>query len=129
MGTPQSRKRKRRPSGRPAPKKRPVLAMLIFLCLAVGLGYFLAQISGTAEQTQPAPVKVKPKKLTVKEPLPEKPQEVWQYPQDLKEKEVIVEIPKTTRLRYSLSNAMWLITPAGAGRINESNHRLSRTEC
>lgn len=98
---PKKKKAAKRP---PAPKKRPVLAMLIFLCLAVGLGYFLAQISGTAEQTQPAPVKVKPKKLTVKDPLPEKPKEVWQYPQDLKEKEVIVEIPKQqdSDIRYQM---------------------------
>ncbi|QFI39650.1 hypothetical protein FR932_18470 [Moritella marina ATCC 15381] len=88
----------------PAKKKRPVLAILMFLLLAIGLGYFLAQVSGTAEETQPEPVKKEqPKKLTVK-PLPEKPKEVWQYPQDLQDKEVIVEIPpqQDTGIRYQM---------------------------
>ncbi|NQZ94682.1 MAG: SPOR domain-containing protein [Moritella sp.] len=88
----------------PAKKKRPVLAILLFLMLAIGLGYFLAQVSGTAEKAQPAPITKTPaKKLTVK-PLPEKPKEEWQYPQDLQEKEVIVEIPpqQDTGIRYQM---------------------------
>lgn len=89
----------------PVKKKKPIVAIVAFFSLAIGLGYLLAQVSGTAEKTpQPLPVQVKPKKLQVKENLPEKPKEVWQYPQDLQKKEVIVEVPKkqVSTIRYQM---------------------------
>ncbi|MCJ8352123.1 SPOR domain-containing protein [Moritella sp.] len=99
---PKPRKKRGAKKAPPAKKKRPVLAILLFLMLAIGLGYFLAQVSGTAEEAEPVK-KTPPKKLTVK-PLPEKPKEQWQYPQDLQEKEVIVEIPpqQDTGIRYQM---------------------------
>jgi len=101
---PKPRKKRGAKQAPPTKNKRPVWAILLFLLLAIGLGYFLAQISGTAEQTPPEPVKqAQPKKLTIKA-LPEKPKEKWQYPQDLQEKEVIVDIPpqQDTGIRYQM---------------------------
>lgn len=96
---------KRGAKAAPTTKKKPIVAIILFISLAIGLGYLLAQVSGTAEDTpQPVPVKVKPKKLQVIDNLPEKPKEVWQYPQDLQDKEVIVEIPEkqNSDIRYQM---------------------------
>ena len=99
-------KPKKRPVAKrpPATKNKPTLAIIIFIMLAIGFGYIIAQVSGTAEPSQLISVPVKVKKLQVKDPLPEKPQEVWQYPQDLQEKEVIVDIPKQqdSGIRYKM---------------------------
>lgn len=88
----------------PPKRGRLVLAILLFVGLAGGGGYFLSQVSGTADDSVRTPAPVKPKKLKPKESLPEKPTEVWQYPEDLQKKEVIVEIPEQVEsdVRYQM---------------------------
>lgn len=100
-------RKKQNTKRQPEKKKKPIMAIILFIGLAVGLGYVLDKVSGSADSTAPAEqkqapiVKLKPKD---KDPLPEKPKEVWQYPQDLQEKEVFVEIPeqKKSTVRYQM---------------------------
>ncbi|GAA5215286.1 SPOR domain-containing protein [Corallincola platygyrae] len=95
---------KGRASKKPTPpaKKPPYLAMLIAAALISAFGYLLMQLDGSAER-QPAEVvaepkpKPQPKPVTRPkqndDPLPPKPQEDWQYIDELENKEVVVDLP------------------------------------
>ena len=90
--------------GRPAPRRHPQHAepprskrhLWVGLVLALGaigaFGYFLYTINGAAEKAPKATTASKPATKTAS--LPPKPVPKWQYEKDLKEKEVVVDVPE-----------------------------------
>jgi|SRR5690554_1127939 len=95
---------RKRPAKRTPPNKKarkpskPAVSwwvVLLALVLVSGFVWFLVSISGKSEQLQPQAVDV-PKEQPQQqfEPLPEKPDEPWDYPDVLENQEVIVEVPE-----------------------------------
>lgn len=88
--------RKRGPS-KAAPKaKFPVVASIVAALALGGFGYFLYNISGSAEDvevSQPTKTKSNSQKASKEKPLPDMPKEKWDYIQELENKEVEVEVP------------------------------------
>ena len=94
-----------------APKRSfPYLATFIVLTLIIGFGYFLWSINGSSDtsaitkpvqqpkqKTTQAVAADAPKKTIKKDPnaLPPKPQEEWTYLEELENKQVEVDVPKT----------------------------------
>lgn len=82
-----------------APKRFPILLLLITLTGLGGFGYLLWILSSSDEPT-PAPVVVEqPKKKPVKkdpDALPPVPKEEWTYLEELENKKVEVDIPDTS---------------------------------
>ncbi|MPY25867.1 SPOR domain-containing protein [Shewanella sp. YLB-07] len=91
----------RRKSQAPAPRRFPLVLLLVTLGLITGFGYFLWTINNSAEELdeKKAPVVEQTDiKLTQKKDpkaLPPKPEEKWTYQQELVNKQVEVDIPET----------------------------------
>ncbi|RTR31256.1 SPOR domain-containing protein [Shewanella atlantica] len=88
----------RRGKQAPAPRRFPVLLLLITVSLLGGFGYFLWSINDSAETTAPVVVEQPKKTVVKKDPnaLPPKPKEEWTYQQELENKKVEVDIPEKT---------------------------------
>ncbi|EDQ00281.1 SPOR domain-containing protein [Shewanella benthica] len=92
----------RRKSQAPAPRRFPLVLLLVTLGLVSGFGYFLWTINNSAEQldkTAESVVEqtvVKPTQKQVPKALPPKPKERWAYQQELLNKQVEVDIPEVT---------------------------------
>ncbi|MCG9730312.1 SPOR domain-containing protein [Shewanella sp. Isolate13] len=82
-----------------APKRFPILLLLITLTGLGGFGYLLWTLS-SSDEPAPAPVVVEqPKKKPVKkdpDALPPVPKEEWTYLEELENKKVEVDIPDTS---------------------------------
>ncbi|NRA54331.1 MAG: SPOR domain-containing protein [Gammaproteobacteria bacterium] len=81
----------------PAPASRTGLwVMLVLVLLAIaGFSYFLFAIGGKADQVQaPVAPTANPKPSPKPAALPQAPQQKWQYIERLKDKEVVVDVPK-----------------------------------
>lgn len=83
-------------SGQSEPPGPRLLIMLCAVIIAVaGFSYFLFYIDGKAEQSPQAVVqKVKNKNPDSSDDLPKVPAKKWQYIDELKDKEVIVDVPE-----------------------------------
>jgi len=81
-----------------APRRFPVLLLLITVSLLGGFGYFLWSINDSAETTRPAVVEQPKKTVVKKDPsaLPPQPKEEWTYQRELENKQVEVDIPEQT---------------------------------
>lgn len=91
--------RKRAPAKGSAPRRFPLLLLLITIAGLAGFGYLLWAISDSAEDAKPAVVEDKPKKSVVKkdpDALPPAPKEEWTYLEELKNKQVEVDLPDTS---------------------------------
>ncbi|AQS40436.1 sporulation related protein [Shewanella psychrophila] len=92
----------RRKSQAPAPRRFPLVLLLVTLALLAGFGYFLWSINNSAEDLdeKEGPVveqaDVKPTKKKDPKALPPKPKEKWTYQQELENKEVEVDVPEVT---------------------------------
>ncbi|WP_111980351.1 SPOR domain-containing protein [Algibacillus agarilyticus] len=79
---------------KPEPKKssaKLIFVLILTVALVGGFAYLLWSINGAA----PEPVEsIKTEKPKVQKPLPKKPVEQWQYIEELKEKEVKVDVPE-----------------------------------
>lgn len=76
-------------------KPVPWLVVAVAVALVAGLGWFLTSINGASEQgsTTPPPAAVIAPTDNVNG-LPEKPEERWQYIEELENKEVEVDVPE-----------------------------------
>ncbi|ACA88680.1 SPOR domain-containing protein [Shewanella woodyi] len=91
----------RRKGKAPAPRRFPLLLLLVTLSLLGGFGYFLWSINNSADTPQ-AVVVEQPKKTVVKKDpndLPPKPKEEWTYQQALENKKVEVDIPDAEKAK------------------------------
>ena len=92
----------RRKSQAPAPRRFPLVLLLVTLGLISGFGYFLWTINNSAEELdeKEAPVveqtAAKPTQKQDPKALPPKPKEEWTYQQELLNKQVEVDIPEVT---------------------------------
>lgn len=83
----------------PAPRRLPVLPMILLLLVAGALGYLIHIIKGAADSRQAAgPVAAQSgapaaSKAPVN-PIDQKPVEKWTYIQQLENKEVVVQVPE-----------------------------------
>ena len=95
----------RRKSQAPAPRRFPLLLLLVTISLVGGFCYFLWSINDSStDDTEPAAVVDKPKKPVVKKDpnaLPPKPKEQWTYQQELENKQVEVDIPDAEKAKPS----------------------------
>lgn len=92
------------PSPAPVPvaKPLPFIAMAIALVVLGGFGYFLWSIKGAADNTAPPPpainaqkpAKAKSAQAEQESQIPPPPEEKWTYMNELKNKEVEVEVAK-----------------------------------
>jgi cell division protein FtsN len=79
----------------PANQTKLWVMLAVVLAAITGFSYFLFYIDGKAEQVQPpATVKAKKKVVTQPEALPQAPKKKWQYIDELKDREVIVDVPE-----------------------------------
>ncbi|OZB06877.1 MAG: cell division protein FtsN [Idiomarina sp. 34-48-12] len=97
---------RKRPAKRPPPKakkkaaKKPAVSWWVVLLAIVLVGGFvwaLVSISGKSEQApqQQVPIDVpETQSQPVAEPIPDKPEERWQYIEELENQEVIVDVPE-----------------------------------
>ena len=97
---------RKRPPKRTPPKKqskktaKPAVSwwvVLLAVALVAGFVWFLVTISGKSNQTDPAPVVTDvPEKQLQQEikPIPDMPEERYQYPDVLENQEVIVDVPE-----------------------------------
>lgn len=89
----------------PAPKRFPLVLLLITLTLLGGFGYFLWSINNSAESTESteAPVieqaqeQVKPKPKKDPNALPPVPTEKWTYQEALQNKQVEIDLPEEVK--------------------------------
>jgi cell division protein FtsN len=84
---------------KPAPVKKPVpwLVVLIAVALVGGFVWMLKSIAGkgdsAAQQRQVAP-EISATAQPPAEPLPQRPEERWEYIEELENREVIVDVPE-----------------------------------
>ncbi len=95
-GQTKSTRRKRQA---PAPRRFPLILLLVTIAVVGGFGYFLWSINNSAEPsvTTDAPVTEKAVKPAIKKDpkaLPPKPKEEWTYQQELENKKVEVDVPE-----------------------------------
>jgi cell division protein FtsN len=94
----------RRKSQTPAPRRFPLLLLLVTAGLVGGFGYFLWSINNSSSgDTEPVVVEQPKKPVVKKDPnaLPPKPKELWTYQQELENKQVEVDIPDADKAKPS----------------------------
>ena len=86
----------------PAPRRLPILPVLLLVMVAGALGYLIHIIKGAADQRPVTPAAVVSTKKTSTpgqkpapvNPIDQKPVEKWTYIQQLENKEVVVKLPE-----------------------------------
>ncbi|NRD72463.1 SPOR domain-containing protein [Shewanella sp. VB17] len=84
-------------------KRFPFLLLIITIALVGGFGYFLWNINNSASNIEPVVIEKNKKPVINKDQnaLPPKPKEIWTYQQNLKNKQVEVDISEAEKTKPS----------------------------